>query len=93
MPTDEITIFILFDATKVRKRFHTTKLFGQKTQRKLKIISDKPDEITLFTISITPMLKTGKTPQKVCSLQFAVSFSRGKKHLNKNFIIYIFIYI
>ena len=83
-----------FDSAKVRKRFHTTKLFGQKTQRKLKIISDKPDEITLFTISITPMLATGKTPQKVCSLQFAVSFSRGKKHLNKNFIIYIYnIYI
>ena len=48
MPTDEITIFILFDATKVRKRFHTTKLFGQKMQRKLKIISDKLNFTRVF---------------------------------------------
>ena len=56
MPTGEITIFFLFDATKVRNRFYSTKLFGQKYKGNQKIISDKPGLLWLFTIIVpTPI--------------------------------------
>ena len=56
MSTGEITIFFLFDATKVRNRFYSTKLFGQKYKGNQKIISDKPGLLWLFTIIVpTPI--------------------------------------